>query len=91
MIKLLKPGVKRTKEKTIKTKTEQVDRNVFNTKSVMNYSCSLAYIKRVIAHPSFQNVDFKTAEKMLLEMDQGDVVIRPSSKGLWKVNILLYG
>lgn len=50
-----------------------------------------AYIKRVIAHPSFHNINFKQAEKMMETMDQGDVVIRPSSKGenhltvTWKV------
>ncbi|NP_660094.1 transcription elongation factor SPT6 [Danio rerio] len=49
------------------------------------------YIKRVIAHPSFHNINFKQAEKMMESMDQGDVVIRPSSKGenhltvTWKV------
>uniref|UniRef100_A0AAR2LXK0 Transcription elongation factor spt6 n=1 Tax=Pygocentrus nattereri TaxID=42514 RepID=A0AAR2LXK0_PYGNA len=49
------------------------------------------YIKRVIAHPSFHNINFKQAEKMMETMDQGDVVIRPSSKGenhltvTWKV------
>lgn len=51
----------------------------------------IAYIKRVIAHPSFHNINFKQAEKMMETMDQGDVVIRPSSKGenhltvTWKV------
>uniref|UniRef100_A0A8C6X1E5 SPT6 homolog, histone chaperone and transcription elongation factor n=1 Tax=Naja naja TaxID=35670 RepID=A0A8C6X1E5_NAJNA len=49
------------------------------------------YIKRVIAHPSFHNINFKQAEKMMETMDQGDVIIRPSSKGenhltvTWKV------
>uniref|UniRef100_A0A8C9VVV6 SPT6 homolog, histone chaperone and transcription elongation factor n=1 Tax=Scleropages formosus TaxID=113540 RepID=A0A8C9VVV6_SCLFO len=49
------------------------------------------YIKRVIAHPSFHNINFKQAEKMMESMDQGDVIIRPSSKGenhltvTWKV------
>uniref|UniRef100_A0A8C5RCP7 SPT6 homolog, histone chaperone and transcription elongation factor n=1 Tax=Laticauda laticaudata TaxID=8630 RepID=A0A8C5RCP7_LATLA len=50
-----------------------------------------SYIKRVIAHPSFHNINFKQAEKMMETMDQGDVIIRPSSKGenhltvTWKV------
>ena len=44
------------------------------------------YVKRVIAHPSFHNVDYKTSEKLLAAMEQGDVVIRPSSK-VW--NLLL--
>ena len=39
-----------------------------------------AYIKRVIAHPYFHNVSFKECEKLLANMDQGDVIIRPSSK-----------
>ncbi|CAL8280696.1 unnamed protein product [Arctogadus glacialis] len=49
------------------------------------------YIKRVIAHPSFHNISFKQAEKMMESLDQGDLVIRPSSKGenhltvTWKV------
>lgn len=54
------------------------------------------YIKRVIAHPSFHNINFKQAEKMMESMDQGDVVIRPSSKGenhltvTWKVTDGIY-
>ncbi|NXX65199.1 SPT6H factor, partial [Spizella passerina] len=54
------------------------------------------YIKRVIAHPSFHNISFKQAEKMMETMDQGDVIIRPSSKGenhltvTWKVNDGIY-
>lgn len=49
------------------------------------------YLKRVIVHPSFKNVSFKEAEKILETMEQGDVIIRPSSKGnnhltvTWKV------
>ncbi|XP_005089175.1 transcription elongation factor SPT6 isoform X2 [Aplysia californica] len=49
------------------------------------------YIKRVIAHPYFHNVSYKECEKLLANMDQGDVIVRPSSKGsdhltaTWKV------
>lgn len=49
------------------------------------------YVKRVIVHPSFHNISYKEAEKLLSTMDQGDVIIRPSSKGVdhltvtWKV------
>lgn len=61
------------------------------------------YIKRVIVHPNFKNIDFKRAERILdnrekdrsdvgeVEYSQGDVIIRPSSKGqdhltvTWKV------
>jgi 3-dehydroquinate synthetase len=50
----------------------------------------------VIAHPSFHNINFKQAEKMMESMDQGDVIIRPSSKGenhltvTWKVADSIY-
>ncbi|XP_023242655.1 transcription elongation factor SPT6-like [Centruroides sculpturatus] len=50
------------------------------------------YIKRVIVHPSFHNISFKEAEKILANMEQGEVIIRPSSKGAdhltvtWKVH-----
>ena len=48
---------------------------------------------RVIVHPNFKNIDFKRAERILdnrekdrsdvgeVEYSQGDVIIRPSSKG----------
>jgi len=54
------------------------------------------YIKRVIVHPSFHNIGYKEAEKLLETMDQGDVIIRPSSKGKdnlsvsWKVTDKIY-
>ena len=54
------------------------------------------YTKRVIAHPSFHNINFKQAEKMMETMGQGDVIIRPSSKGenhltvTWKVSDGIY-
>lgn len=50
-----------------------------------------AYIKRVIAHPNFNNIGYKECEKILANMDQGECIIRPSSKGAdhltvtWKV------
>ena len=51
-----------------------------------------SYIKRIIVHPSFHNIDFKQAEKMLNNMEQGNAIIRPSSKAndhltlTWKVH-----
>ena len=39
------------------------------------------YIKRVIAHENFQNVNFQEAVLRLNLKDQGDCIIRPSSKG----------
>ena len=50
------------------------------------------YIKRIIVHPAFQNIDFLKAEKLMTRMSQGDCIIRPSSKGpdhltlTWKVH-----
>lgn len=49
------------------------------------------YVKRVIVHPSFHNIGFSDAEKLLKNMKQGDAIVRPSSKGAdhltvtWKV------
>ena len=54
------------------------------------------YIRRVITHSSFHNISYKEAEKMLATMDQGDCIIRPSSKGqdhltvTWKVYENIY-
>ncbi len=51
------------------------------------------YIKRVIVHPNFYNIGFKEAERLMSGMEQGEVIIRPSSKGedrltvTWKVLI----
>ena len=43
-------------------------------------SCYLEYVKRVIVHPAFKNISFKEAERLLAEMDQGECIVRPSSK-----------
>ncbi|KAI4456284.1 transcription elongation factor spt6 [Holotrichia oblita] len=54
------------------------------------------YIKRVIVHPAFQNISYAEAEKLMANMDQGEVIIRPSSKGAnhltitWKVADSIY-
>lgn len=40
----------------------------------------VAFIKRVIAHPTFHNVGYKECEKLLDELGEGECVIRPSSK-----------
>ena len=59
------------------------------------------FINRVIVHPNFKNIDFKRAERILdnrekdrsdvgeVEYSQGDVIIRPSSKG--NLTIFFYG
>lgn len=50
------------------------------------------YIKRIIVHPAYHNVTYDAAIKMLEGMDQGEAIIRPSSKGAhhltvtWKVD-----
>lgn len=54
------------------------------------------YIKRVIVHPAFHNISYVEAEKCMANMDQGEVIIRPSSKGsdhltiTWKVADNIY-
>ena len=54
------------------------------------------YIKRVIVHPSFRNISYAEAAKELAEKDQGDCIVRPSSKGTdhltatWKVTDDIY-
>jgi len=42
-------------------------------------------------HPSFHNVDYAESERIMSNMEQGEAIIRPSSKGAnhltvtWKV------
>ncbi|CAL8073118.1 unnamed protein product [Orchesella dallaii] len=51
-----------------------------------------SYFKRVIVHPSFKNISYRDAEVLMEKMDQGEVIIRPSSRGAdhltvtWKVS-----
>lgn len=57
--------------------------NLFYNVKFSNRQCLFivsAYIKRVIVHPSFHNISFKECEKLMAGMDQGEVIIRPSSK-----------
>ncbi|XP_022665863.1 transcription elongation factor SPT6-like isoform X3 [Varroa destructor] len=44
------------------------------------------YVKRVIVHPSFHNISYQEAVKLLKTMDQGEIVIRPSSKGISSIS-----
>jgi len=50
------------------------------------------YTKRIIAHPQFKNIGYSQAVAYLKDMDVGDAIIRPSSKGndhltvTWKIN-----
>lgn len=43
---------------------------------------SQTYTKRVIVHPSFYNISFSKAVALMENMDQGECIIRPSSKVL---------
>lgn len=53
-------------------------------------------MKRVIVHPSFHNISFAEAEKLMQTMKQGEAIVRPSSKGAdhltvtWKVTDEIY-
>lgn len=40
----------------------------------------MQYVKRVIVHPAFHNISFAEAEKLMENMGQGEVIVRPSSK-----------
>lgn len=54
------------------------------------------YVKRVIIHPSFHNKSYAEVVKIMENMDQGEVIVRPSSKGsdhltvTWKVTEGIY-
>ncbi|XP_055909198.1 transcription elongation factor SPT6 [Eupeodes corollae] len=54
------------------------------------------YVKRVIVHPSFHNKSYAEVVKIMESMDQGEVIVRPSSKGsdhltvTWKVTNDIY-
>jgi transcription elongation factor SPT6 len=47
------------------------------------------FIARNIDHPLFQNVSFQGAQKFLLGKDIGEVVLRPSSKGVAMLSMTL--
>lgn len=54
------------------------------------------YTKRVIVHPAFHNISYAEAVKLLKTVDQGEVIVRPSSKSTdhltvtWKVTDEIY-
>lgn len=49
------------------------------------------YTNRIIVHPAFHNIPYQKALNLLTTMDQGEAIVRPSSKGTdhltvtWKV------
>ncbi|MFH4974474.1 hypothetical protein AB6A40_001183 [Gnathostoma spinigerum] len=65
---------------------EKNDRRIKEQRKVVT-----SFVKRVISHPSFHNVTFTDAERMLQNFEQGEAIIRPSSKSAshltvtWKV------
>lgn len=70
---------------------EQEDKDKEKEEEKVKHKARQTYVKRVIAHPSFHNVGYRECEKLLENMDQGEAIIRPSSKGsdhltvTWKV------
>ena len=48
-------------------------------------------VKRVITHPSFQNINFDETVKLLSTMDQGEAIFRPSSKVRVCVCVCVWG
>jgi transcription elongation factor SPT6 len=49
-------------------------------KKVKQAAKERSFVKRVIAHPSFMNINYNECEKILMKKDLGDAIIRPSSK-----------
>ncbi|KXN86889.1 Transcription elongation factor SPT6 [Leucoagaricus sp. SymC.cos] len=74
------------------TVREAKDRDMLNRKKRAESDQS----RRVIKHPNFHNFKASQAEAFLEKQQRGDVVIRPSSKGInhlavtWKVDDKLY-
>jgi transcription elongation factor SPT6 len=70
---------------------EQEDQEKVQLEAEKKRKAKCNYIRRVIVHPSFHNIAYKDAERLLQDMEQGEVIIRPSSKGpanltvSWKV------
>ncbi|XP_045447974.1 transcription elongation factor SPT6 [Melitaea cinxia] len=70
---------------------EAEDKDIRKDKEAKQTKERLQYVKRVIVHPAFHNISFAEAEKLMENMAQGEVIIRPSSKGsdhltvTWKV------
>ncbi|KAG8224517.1 hypothetical protein J437_LFUL004208 [Ladona fulva] len=76
--------------------TESEEKDLKTQEEANKMKQRLTYIKRVIVHPSFHNISYKEAEKIMEQMDQGEVIVRPSSKGAdhltvtWKVTDGIY-
>ncbi|XP_074640844.1 transcription elongation factor SPT6-like [Tubulanus polymorphus] len=72
------------------------DKDIQKEEEKKKHQARQTYIKRVIVHPSFHNISYKDCEKLMSTMDQGEVIVRPSSKGsdhltcTWKVADNIY-
>lgn len=70
---------------------EAEDKDLRKEKEAKQTKERMQYVKRVIVHPAFHNISFAEAEKLMEKMGQGEVIVRPSSKGsdhltvTWKV------
>ncbi|XP_026762077.2 transcription elongation factor SPT6 [Galleria mellonella] len=70
---------------------ESEDKDVRKDTEAKQTKERMQYVKRVIVHPAFHNISFAEAEKLMENMAQGEVIVRPSSKGsdhltvTWKV------
>ncbi|XP_050557944.1 transcription elongation factor SPT6 [Spodoptera frugiperda] len=70
---------------------ESEDKDLRKEKEAKQTKERMQYVKRVIVHPAFHNISFAEAEKLMEKMGQGEVIVRPSSKGsdhltvTWKV------
>ncbi|CAK1551238.1 unnamed protein product [Leptosia nina] len=70
---------------------ESEEKDIRKDKEAKQTKERMQYVKRVIVHPSFRNISFAEAEKLMENMAQGEVIVRPSSKGsdhltvTWKV------
>ncbi|XP_028156739.1 transcription elongation factor SPT6 [Ostrinia furnacalis] len=70
---------------------EAEDKDIRKDKDAKQTKERMQYVKRVIVHPAFHNISFAEAEKLMENMAQGEVIVRPSSKGsdhltvTWKV------
>lgn len=70
---------------------KQEEREIQKENDSKTQAAKQQYTKRIIIHPAFHNKSYGEAIKLMATMDQGEVIIRPSSKGsdhltvTWKV------
>ncbi|KAK0178997.1 hypothetical protein PV327_007825 [Microctonus hyperodae] len=61
--------------------TEAEEDDIKSEENTKKNTQQQVYLKRITFHPLFHNITYFDAEKMMKSMNQGDVIIRPSSKG----------